>query len=236
MTDWLQSLAQSQDLPWLSALALGLLTAISPCPLATNITATAYLSRTLNSKSAVLWSSFLYTLGRGVSYTAIGLALYWGASKFHLARFFQSKGELLLAPLLIVVGLIMLGVIQLNIKGLGNFTDRLAEKLKNKGALGALVMGMLFALAFCPYSGALYFGMLIPLSISSPSGLYLPLVFAVGTGLPVMLFAGLLAYSASRIGEAFNAIQKVEKALRYLTGGIFVMAGLYYLLIFAGVL
>lgn len=232
MTDWLQSLAQSQELPWLSALALGLLTAISPCPLATNITATAYLSKELNSKRAVLWSSFLYTLGRAISYSAIGLALYWGASRFHVARFFQSKGELFLAPLLIIIGLIMLGVIKLDFLSRGNFAERFSEKLKNRGALGALMMGVLFALAFCPYSGALYFGMLIPMSISSPSGLYLPLVFAIGTGAPVMFFAYLLAFSASKMGAAFNAIRKVEVGMRYLAGAAFVLTGLYYGLIF----
>ncbi|MCB9275333.1 MAG: sulfite exporter TauE/SafE family protein [Lewinellaceae bacterium] len=232
MTDWLQMMAESQDLPWLSALALGLLTAISPCPLATNITATAYLSKEMGSKKAVLWRGFLYTLGRGASYTTIGVALYWGASLFHVARFFQSKGELLLAPLLILTGLIMLGIIRLGFLGQGNFVERFSEKLKNKGALGALVMGMLFALAFCPYSGALYFGMLIPMTVASPSGLFLPLLFALGTGVPVMIFAYLLAFSASKVGTAFNAIRKVEVGMRYAAGIVFVLAGIYYSLIF----
>ena len=232
MTEWLQSLAQAQEIPLLAAFALGLLTAVSPCPLATNITATAYISKELSSKRAVLWSGLLYTLGRGISYTAIGLALYWGASTFHLARFFQSRGELFLAPILIVVGLVMLGVIKLDFLGKANFTERFTERFKDKGQWGALVLGILFALAFCPYSGALYFGMLIPMTVSSASGLYLPIVFALGTGLPVMIFAYLLAYSAASVGRAFNLISKLETGMRYVAGGVFVLIGVYYSFIF----
>lgn len=230
--EWLNQLAQNQELPFLAAFALGLLTAVSPCPLATNITATAYISRQLQSKRAVLWSGLLYTLGRAISYTGIGLALYWGASKFHVARFFQSNGELYLAPILILVGLVMLGVIKLDFLGKGSFIERFSERFKDKGMLGSLVMGILFALAFCPYSGVLYFGMLIPMTLSSPAGLYLPFIFALGTGLPVLLFAFLLAYSASKVSRAYNAIQKTEKVMRYIAGAVFLLAGIYYVLIF----
>jgi len=230
--DWLNEMAHSNELPFLAAFALGLLTAVSPCPLATNISATAYISKDLRSKRSVLWQGFLYTFGRGISYTVIGLILYWGASKFHVARFVQSKGEMFLAPILIIVGLVMLGVIKLDFFGKGNFAEKLSEKFKDRGALGALLLGIIFALAFCPYSGALYFGMLIPMTISSASGLYLPLVFALGTGLPVMLFAYLLAFSASKVGMAFNAIKKVELGMRYLAGGAFVLTGVYYGLIY----
>lgn len=234
--EWLNELAQHGEAPFWAAFALGLLTAVSPCPLATNITATAYISKNLESKRAVLWSGVLYTLGRGISYTAIGLALFWGASKFHLARFFQSNGEMYLAPILIIVGLVMLGVIKLDFLGKTNFTERFTERFKDKGALGALVLGILFALAFCPYSGALYFGMLVPMSISQASGLYLPIVFAVGTGLPVLLFAYLLAYSASAIGKTFNVIRKVEVGMRYVAGVVFVGIGVYYLAIFSNLI
>lgn len=230
--DWLHQLAQNNEIPILAAFALGLLTAVSPCPLATNITAVAYISKTLNSKKLVLWSGFLYTLGRGISYTAIGLTLYWGASKFQVSRFFQSNGEIYLAPILIIVGLIMLGAIKLNFLNKINLSERLSEKYKDKGAFGALILGILFALAFCPYSGALYFGMLIPMTISNTQGLYLPVVFALGTGIPVMIFAYLLAFSASKVGNAFNAIRKVETTMRYVAGGVFVLTGVYYGLIF----
>jgi len=230
--DWLSEFAQNSEIPFLTAFALGLLTAVSPCPLATNITATAYISKDLQSKRAVLWGGFLYTIGRAISYTSIGLVLYWGASKFHVARFFQTKGELYLAPLLIVIGLIMLGVINLDFIGSGNFIERMSEKFKDKGHIGALILGILFALAFCPYSGVLYFGILIPMTIADSNGLYLPVVFAMGTGLPVMLFAYLLAYSASKVGKAFNVISQIEKGMRVVAGSVFVLTGIYYSLIF----
>ena len=230
--DWLSEFAQNSEIPFLTAFALGLLTAVSPCPLATNITATAYISKDLRSKRAVLLGGFLYTLGRAISYTTIGLVLYWGASKFHVARFFQTKGELYLAPILIIIGLIMLGVIKLDFLGNGNFIERMSEKFKDKGHIGALVLGILFALAFCPYSGVLYFGILIPMTIADTNGLYLPIIFAMGTGLPVMLFAYLLAYSASKVGKAFNVISKIEKGMRIVAGSVFVLTGIYYGLIF----
>lgn len=235
MTEWLQSLAEGQDFPWLSALALGLLTAISPCPLATNITATAYIAKGFTEKKKVLLSGLLYTLGRAVSYVGIALALYLGASKFHVARFFQGNGEKWLGPLLIVIGLIMLNVIPLNFKG-SNLAGKLTDRLSNQGILGAFFMGILFALAFCPYSGALYFGMLIPLTLSTGDAVAVPLVFALGTGLPVLLFTYLLAYSMEKVGRWFNAIQKVEKVMRYAVGGVFVLVGVYYVAIFAGLI
>ncbi len=233
MRDWLQSLAETGDFPWLSALALGLLTAISPCPLATNITATAYIAKGFTEKKKVLLSGLLYTLGRAVSYVGIAVALYFGASKFHIARFFQGNGEKWLGPLLIVIGLIMLNFIPLNFKG-SSFIQKLTDRLGQQGIWGAFFMGVLFALAFCPYSGALYFGMLIPLTMSSSDAFSVPLVFALGTGLPVLMFTYLLAYSMEKVGVWFNAIQKVEKVMRYAVGGVFVLVGLYYVAIFAG--
>jgi cytochrome c-type biogenesis protein len=225
---WLQELAQGYETPMWAAFALGLLTAISPCPLATNITATAYISKELTSKKAVLLSGILYTAGRTLSYVSIGLILFWGASKFHVARFFQMNGELYLAPLLILVGLVMLGVIKFSFLSKLNLTEKFSDYFKDKGSVGAFMLGVLFALAFCPYSGALFFGMLIPLTISTPSGLYLPMVFALGTGLPVIFFSYLLAFSVSRIGKAFSSIQRIEKVMRYIAGVVFIITGVYY--------
>lgn len=231
MTEWLQSLAQGQELPWLSAFALGLLTAISPCPLATNITATAYIAKGFRQKRMVIWSGVLYTLGRAISYVAIAFVLYLGASKFHVARFFQGNGEKWLGPLLVIIGLIMLNIIPLHFKG-GNFLQRFTDRLGKQGVLGAFLLGAVFALAFCPYSGALYFGMLIPMTLRSAEPLSMPLLFALGTGLPVLLFTYLLAFSMEKLSAWFNAIQKVEKVVRYAAGGIFVLVGIYYIFIF----
>lgn len=235
MTEWLQTLAQSQEWPWLTALALGLLTAISPCPLATNITATAYIAKGFQKKRMVLWSGIVYTLGRAVSYISIAVAIYYGASKFHIARFFQGNGEKWLGPLLVIIGLIMLNAIPLRFKGI-DLGQKMTDYLGEKGVWGAFWLGIIFALAFCPYSGVLYFGMLIPLNLQASEAFTLPLIFALGTGLPVLLFTYLLAFSIHKMSSWFNAIQKVEKIVRRLVGFTFLLVGLYYIMVFANIL
>lgn len=232
--DFLHNLLDLYNIPFLSALILGLMTAISPCPLATNITATAYISKNITDKKQVFLSGIVYFLGRAFSYTSIGFILYFGASKFHIARFLNQNGEKFLGPLLIILGLIMLNVIKLNFLGKASFQEKLSEKFKDKGLLGSFLIGVVFALAFCPYSGALYFGALIPMTISSSQGLYLPIVFAFGTGLPVILFTYLLAFTASKIGVFYQRISQIEKIMRSIAGVVFILAGIYYLLIFTG--
>lgn len=234
--DFLQSLLESYNIPILSAFVLGLMTAISPCPLATNITATAFISKNISSKRKVFLSGLLYSLGRGFSYTAIGLILYFGVSKFHIARFFNQNGEKYLGPLLIIIGLIMLNIIKLNFLSKSNFQEKLSEKFKNKGLIGSFLIGVIFALAFCPYSGALFFGMLIPMTIASVNGLYLPIVFALGTGLPVILFTYLIAFTVGKVGVFYKRITKIEKVMRTIAGIVFILTGLYYAFIFVGIL
>jgi len=234
--DILQSLLENYNIPILSAFILGLMTAISPCPLASNITATAFISKNISSKRKVFLSGLLYSLGRGFSYTTIGLVLYFGASKFHIARFFNQNGEKYLGPLLIIIGLIMLNIIKLKFLDKLDFQERLSEKFKDKGLLGSFLIGVVFALAFCPYSGALFFGMLIPITIASADGLYLPIVFAFATGLPVILFTYLLAFTVGKVGIFYNRITKVEKIMRTVAGVVFIISGLYYISIFTGIL
>lgn len=230
--EWLNDLAQNSDLPLLAAFALGLLTAISPCPLATNITATAFIAKTVSSKGKVIGSGLLYTLGRVFSYTTIGALIYFGASKFHIAKLFQGNGEKFIGPLMILIGLVMLDVIKLDFLSKGNFTEKLSERFKTQGLMGAFLLGALFALAFCPYSGALFFAMLIPMTLASEGGLLLPVVFSIGTGLPVIIFAFVIAYSLEKLGQYFKAVQKIEKVMRIVAGWTFLITGLYYLNIF----
>lgn len=229
---WLNELAQNRDIPMMAAFAMGLLTAIAPCPLATNITATAFIAKTITNKKKVLLSGFLYTLGRVFSYTFIGAIIYFGASKFQVAKLFQGNGEKYIGFVLISIGLIMLDVIKLNfIKG-GSFTDALSDRFKTKGLLGSFLLGALFALAFCPYSGALFFAMLIPMTLSAEAGLALPVVFSIGTGLPVILFSFVIAFSMEKLGMYFKAITKLEKAMRLIAGLVFILTGLYYINIY----
>lgn len=230
--DWLNELAQNRDAPILAAFALGLLTAIAPCPLATNVTATAFIAKTITNRKKVLLSGLLYTLGRVFSYTLIGAIIYFGVSKFQVAKLFQGNGEKFIGFVLIIIGLIMLDIIKLNfIKG-GNLTEKFSEKFKTKGLLGSFLLGALFALAFCPYSGALFFAMLIPMTLSESAGLALPVVFSIGTGLPVILFAFVIAFSMEKLGAYFKAISKIEKVMRFVAGLIFILTGLYYINIY----
>jgi cytochrome c-type biogenesis protein len=228
--EWLTELAQNHEIPLLAAFALGLLTAIAPCPLATNITATAFIAKTINSRKKVLLSGLLYTLGRMFSYTVIGAIIYFGANTFQIAKLFQGNGEKYIGFVLVILGLIMLDIIKLNfIKG-GNWIDQLSDKFKTKGLLGAFLLGALFALAFCPYSGALFFGMLVPMTIKL--GLAMPVLFSIGTGLPVIIFAFVIAFSMEKLGIYFKAITKIEKVMRVIAGLTFIFTGLYYINIY----
>jgi len=228
--EYLEQLAQNPEMPLLAAFALGLLTAIAPCPLATNITATAYIAKTINSKKKVVLSGLLYTLGRIFSYTLLASIIYFGASKFKIAKLFQGNGEKYIGFVLILLGLIMLDVLKFNFIKTGALTDKLSDKFKTKGLLGSFLLGGLFALAFCPYSGALFFGMLMPITIKS--GLTIPVIYSIGTGLPVVLFAFVIAYSIEKIGIYFNAISKFEKVMRIIAGIVFILTGLFYINIY----
>ena len=168
--EWLQSIVDNSDIPLLTAFILGIMTAVSPCPLATNITATAYLSKDIADKRCVFLSGLIYTLGRTFSYTALGLVFYFGASQFKVAKLLQGIGGVWLGVVLVVVGVLMLDVIKLNISS--NLTSKMGGG--KRSYWNAFLMGVVFALAFCPYSGVLYFGVLIPMTIASPSGLLLP--------------------------------------------------------------
>lgn len=224
----LQNFLENSQFPLFTAFILGLMTAVSPCPLATNITAIGYISKDLESRKKVFYNGLVYTLGRAVSYTAIGLLFFFGAGQFQLEGFFQSWGEKLLGPILILIGLFMLGVLNfIQIPGLSNLTGKM-ESRANKGFWGVLLLGIVFALAFCPYSGVLYFGMLIPMTISSASGLYLPVVFALATGIPVILFAWLIAFSVGSIGDVYNKMKTVERWFRRVVAVLFIGVGIYY--------
>ncbi|MCB2220450.1 MAG: sulfite exporter TauE/SafE family protein [Bacteroidetes bacterium] len=230
--DVLQQIIDSSPTPFITAFVLGLMTAISPCPLAANITATAYISKDIAAKRKIFYNGLIYTLGRGISYTTLGLILYFGASKFQIARFFQTYGERILGPLLIIAGILSLDIISINFPSFGNLSQKISGKFKAGSFLAALLLGIIFALAFCPYSGVLYFGMLIPITIASPDGLLLPMIFALATGLPVIIIAWLLAFSVSGVGNFYNNLVAFEKWFRRVVAIIFIGVGIYFITIF----
>ncbi len=226
--DFINALIDNYNIPLLSAFLLGVLTSISPCPLATNITAIAYISREIKTVKNTLLNGFLYTVGRGVSYTLLATLIYFGLSSFQISRIFQGWGDKVLGPILIIIGLVMFGVIKIKLGGQNGKVERIKEWLSRKGYIGSLLLGALFALAFCPYSGVLFFGALMPLVLRSAEGLLLPPIFALGTGLPVIVFAFLIAFSMKKVSQAFKVVQKVEKVMRYIVASVFVVTGLYY--------
>ena len=229
--DFLQTILENSQYSFVTAIILGLMTAISPCPLATNISAIGFISREIENRRRVFVNGLVYTLGRAISYTGLALIIYFGASKMHVSMIFQGWGEKLLGPILILIGLFMLNVIKINFPGVSGIADKIGEKSK-ASYWSTLLLGMVFALAFCPYSGVLYFVMLIPMTVASASGLYLPVLFAIATGLPVIIFAWLLAYAVGNVGKLYNRIKTFELWLRRVVAVIFIAVGIYYILIF----
>ena len=225
--DLLRSILENSQYTWLTAFILGLLTALSPCPLATNISAIGFISRDISSRRHVFVNGLVYTLGRAITYVGLAIILYFGANQFNVALIFQGWGEKLIGPLLIIIGLFMLDIIKLHFPEWLSFTERMGEKNK-KGYLNTLLLGIVFAMAFCPYSGVLYFAMLIPITIASASALYLPSIFAIGTGLPVIVFAWLLAFAVGNVGKLYNQIKTFELWFRRVVSVVFIIVGLYY--------
>jgi cytochrome c biogenesis protein CcdA len=215
-----------------TAFWLGLLTSISPCPLATNIAAISYIGREASAPRRLLLSGVLYTVGRMTSYIVIGAVLVAGLLSIPMvANALQLHMNKLLGPLLIVIGMFLLGLLEFNFSSTCG-PDAWQRRLGSWGMWGAAPLGMLLALAFCPVSAALFFGALVPLSVKHGSSFFLPALFGVGTGLPVLVFAVLIGYGVRSVGKMFNQLTKAEVWLRYATGAVFVLIGLYYSLRF----
>jgi len=230
MEEFLQNLMSNSSLPVVTAFLLGLMTAISPCPLATNITAIGFISKDIDDKRRVFLNGLVYTLGRAVAYTLLAVIIFIGAGQFQLSGWFQKYGEKIIGPVLVIIGLIMLDVLKIKFPGLNKLTQRFENKSKHN-YWNVLLLGILFALAFCPYSGVLYFGMLIPMTVSSASGLYLPVVFAIATGIPVIIFAWLIAYTVSGVGKLYNSLKTFEIWYRRIISVVFIGVGIYYIVV-----
>jgi cytochrome c biogenesis protein CcdA len=207
------------------------MTAISPCPLTTNITAIAYISRKMGDNRQTILLGILYTLGRTITYAGLAsLIVYAGLNTQQIALFLQSYGEKLIGPVLILTGLVLLEVVKLDFGTGGDRMEKLRETLAEKGYVGGFLLGALFALAFCPFSAVLYFGMMIPLALKAHDGIIIPSVFALATGLPVIIASVILAQSLTRLGHYVGRIQQTEKIVRKTAAIIFILAGIYYAL------
>jgi cytochrome c-type biogenesis protein len=196
--------------------------------MATNITAIGFIGKDLANRNRVFNNGLMYTLGRTVSYTVLAMILFFGADQLRISGVFQQYGEKIIGPLLIMIGVFMLGIIRLNFPAF----NKLSERFQNRSRFNywdVFLLGVIFALAFCPYSGVLYFGMLIPLTVST-SGLHLPVVFAIATGIPVILFAWVIAYTISGMGNLYKKIKSFEIWFRKLVAVLFIGIGVYYVI------
>ena len=210
-----------------TALWLGILTSVSPCPLATNLAAVSYVGRGVGRPSRVVVAGLLYTLGRVVAYTAVAALLVTSVLSSPTASlWFQEHLNRFLGPLLVLVGMVLVGLLDFGLSGAG-IGEGLRRRVDRLGLAGAGLLGLVFALSFCPVSAALYFGSLIPLDVREGSSVLLPVAYGVGTALPVLAFAGLLAFAANRLGAAFQRVSAVEWYVRRVTGAVILAIGVY---------
>jgi cytochrome c-type biogenesis protein len=220
---------------WLTALGLagwlGILTAISPCPMATNIAAIGFLGRKVASPRAVLLSGLLYTVGRSLAYLGVAVAAVWGLTSMPaLSQFLQGGFNSILGPILILVGMLLTGLLELP-WSLSLAGDGLQERVSS-GWWWPLLLGVLFALSFCPVSAALFFGSLVPLAVKNGSTVAIPLVYGLATAVPVVIVAIIIAFSAGSLGRTYNAIQRFAWWAQRVTGTIFILVGIYLTLVY----
>ncbi|MDM8544465.1 aromatic aminobenezylarsenical efflux permease ArsG family transporter [Desulfococcaceae bacterium HSG9] len=215
-------------IPVFSAIWFGILTSVSPCPLATNILATSYIGKHIDSSYGTLIAGFFYTIGRATAYIAVSIIIIYSLLSIpEISFFLQDNMNKIIGPVLIIVGLFIMEIIPLNLKGF-NLSRNIQERLSGGSVLGASLMGFVFALSFCPISAALFFGSVIPLALKYESKLLLPFLYGVGTALPVLLFAVIISYASRYAGTFINKLSVVEKWLRNITGILFVIIGIYF--------
>lgn len=214
-----------------TSLWLGILTSISPCPLATNIAAISYIGKKSEHRRYILLSGLLYTIGRVLTYILLAFIIVSGLYQVpSISNFLQTQMGKILGPILIITGMFLLGWFRINLKGL-NFSG-LQNKVDTFGIFSALPLGAIFALSFCPVSAAIFFGSLIPLALNHSSKIMIPSLYGIGTAIPVIAFAFIMAFAAHLLGKAFHKITKVEIWMRKITGIIFILVGIYFSLVY----
>lgn len=221
-------MSPSVDLGAVSALWLGILTSLSPCPLASNIAAVSFIGKQYRSTSRVVLSGLAYVFGRMAAYLGLGAVLIAGIlSTPRLSGFLQKSMNKILGPVLILAGMVLLDLLRFPTFG-GGIGEKMGEKAGKGGLPGAVFLGILFALSFCPVSAALFFGSLVPLSVAKDSPVIYPLLFGFGTGIPVIAFAVMIAFGMRSIEAVFRGVTRVELWVRRITGAVFIVAGIHY--------
>ena len=212
-----------------SALWLGILTSIRPCPIATNIAAVSFLSKKISHPRCVLWASLAYTIGRMATYAVLGFFIITSLVSVPIvANFLQKYMNKILGPILVIVGLFLLGIIKINFSGFC-LSHKKQSELAESGIAGSFILGAVFALSFCPIAAALFFGSLIPLALNSSHGIILPFIYGIGTGIPVVVFALGIALGVKSFSHWFHKVARFELYTRKTTGIIFILVGLYFI-------
>ena len=215
-----------------SAIWLGILTSISPCPLATNIAAISFIGRRIDKPRAAVATGLLYTVGRTAAYMSLAALLVAGLlSAPVVSNFLQKHMNKILGPLLILVGMVFVGLIEFKVKG-SDLGARLGKRVETWGIWSGLALGAVFALSFCPGSAALFFGSLIPLAVKYESAFVLPTLYGAGTALPVLAFAILIVVSTRAVAQTYDRIRQFEWWARRITGALFIGIGIYFCLVF----
>lgn len=230
VNQWLDA----STIPMLTALLLGLLTSVSPCTFTTNVMVLAFIGKDVDGGRRAFLNGLVYCLGRIITYSILGIACIFllreGADTFGIQMFVSDYGGYVLAPTLILFGLFLLFGDRLPLRKFGfHATDR-SKQLT--GTLGALVLGLLFALAFCPISGVFYFGMLLPMSAVEPGGYFFPVIFAIGSSVIVVLIAWIVSFSMSRLSRFYNVVTVFQRRANVVVGIAFILAGLYYFCVY----
>jgi cytochrome c-type biogenesis protein len=218
--------------PVVAAFFIGLMTAISPCPLATNITAIAYISKRIDNSRHTLLTGFIYTLGRMAAYIAVAsIIVFFGMNIQIIALGLQQYGELLLGPFLVLCGIYLLDIFHFDrlpgIDWFSGFTSGMSGRLADKGYLGAFLLGVIFALSFCPFSAVLFFAMLIPLAVGAGDPVIIPSVFALATALPVIIISFILAQGIGKCKKMIEKIGAAEIWIRQAVAAVFLVVGIY---------
>lgn len=233
LTDPIDVVATRLDIPLVSALLFGLIGALSPCQVSTGLAAFVYATRRVDRPGAALASGLAYVGGKVLVYTALGLAavaLGVGMQQASIPVIVAARKAI--GPLLLVIGLSMLGVIQLPLSVGAQLSARLERQAEGRGVLGAFLLGVAFAFAFCPTLFVLFFGLTLPLAVASPLGPLFPALFALGTTLPLLAFVTLAAAGGVGMGQFIRGAKGAGVVLNRVAGVVFVLVGLHEIVLY----
>ncbi|OPZ43869.1 MAG: hypothetical protein BWY93_00945 [Euryarchaeota archaeon ADurb.BinA087] len=225
----------TSGIPLVAAFFIGLVMTFSPCPLATNITAIAFISKKIGDSRHTLLVGTLYALGRMVAYIGLtALIVYAGLNIQSISLFLQEYGEKLIGPFLVIMGILMLELVDIPSIGGQGWLQKIELYLGEKGYLGGFLLGVIFALALCPFAAVLFFGMLIPIALKTGDAIFVPAVFGIATALPVIIISIVLVSGVNRVSGMMTAVQKNEKWIKWAVAAVFIIVGVYYIVIVYG--